>query len=66
MGKSFIPTPLSCLIDMHSITRLNEKLVLILTTNYEDLIEKAMEQVHGGINYVVKTTRKDGIYHLNP
>ncbi len=64
IGKSFIPTLLSCLIDMHSITRLNEKLVLILTTNYEDLIEKAMEQVHGGINYVVKTISKDGIYHI--
>lgn len=64
IGKSFIPTLLSCLIDMHSITRLNEKLVLIMTTNYEDLIEKAMEQVHGGINYVVKTIRKDGIYHI--
>ncbi len=64
IGKSFIPTLLSCLIDMHSVTRLNEELVIILTTNYEDLIEKALEQVQGGINYVVKTIAKDGRYHI--
>lgn len=64
LGKSFTPTLLSCLIDMHSVTGLNEELVLILTTNYEDLIEKALEQVLGGINYVVKTVRKDGRYHI--
>lgn len=64
LGKSFTPTLLSCLIDMHSVTGLNEELVLILTTNYEDLIEKALEQVLGGINYVVKTVGKDGRYHI--
>lgn len=64
LGKSFIPTLLSCLIDMHSVTGLNEKLVLIMTTNYEDLIEKALEQVQDGIDYVIETISKDGRYHI--
>jgi len=49
---------------MHSVTGLNEKLVLIMTTNYEDLIEKAMEQVQGGIDYIIETISKDGSYNI--
>ena len=39
------------MLDMHQISGINEKLTVILTTNYEDLIEQAMQKVFGGINY---------------
>lgn len=62
LGSSFFPTLFASLIDMHSIAGLNEELVLILTTNYEDLIEKAMQRVQGGINYSIKTVSKETDY----
>lgn len=62
LGGSFFPTLFASLIDMHSIAGLDEELVLILTTNYEDLIEKAMQHVKGGINYSIKTISKDSYY----
>ncbi len=54
LGDSFFPTLLAALIDMHNINGLNEELVAILTINYEDLIERAMQHVAGGINYSIK------------
>lgn len=54
LGNSFFPTLLAALIDMHNINGLNEELVAILTINYEDLIERAMQNVAGGINYSIK------------
>lgn len=65
LGTSFFPNLFASLIDMHSISRLNEELVLILTTNYEDLLEKAMQQVSGGINYLIATICKDDNYSVN-
>lgn len=62
LGDSFSPTLFTSLLDMHSIPSLGEELVLILTTNYEDLIEKAVQQVAGGINYLVKTISEDSHY----
>jgi hypothetical protein len=53
LGASFSPKLLLALIDMHSIKDVHEDLVLILTTNYEDLIERAMQKINKGINYVV-------------
>lgn len=64
LGSSFFPTLFASLIDMHSIEGLDEKLVLIMTTNYEDLIEKAMQHVAGGINYTIKTMSKDKHYSV--
>lgn len=64
LGDSFTPTLFTALIDLHSITGLEEELVLILTTNYEDLIETAMQRVKGGINYSVKAVCSDGRYSL--
>lgn len=54
LDSSFSPTLFASLIDMHSIKGLNEQLVSLLTTNYEDLIEKAMQKVKKGINYVFR------------
>jgi hypothetical protein len=64
LGGSFTPALFTALIDMHSISRLGEELVLILTTNYEDLIEKAMQLVKGGINYSIKTICAADYYRI--
>jgi len=64
LGGSFTPALFTALIDMHSISRLGEELVLILTTNYEDLIEKAMQLVKGGINYSIKTICTADYYRI--
>ncbi|MFH0766828.1 MAG: SIR2 family protein, partial [Bacillota bacterium] len=47
------PTLLLALIDMHEIQKLNEELVGILTLNYEDMLEQAIQDVKGGINYSI-------------
>jgi len=65
LGAPFSPVLFASLIDMHGVTGLNEELVLILTTNYEDLLEKAMQQVHGGINYLIGAICKDDNYCVN-
>ncbi|MFC1563683.1 SIR2 family protein [candidate division KSB1 bacterium] len=45
------PKLLSALIDMHDIPDLKEKLCGFVTTNYDNLIEKASKIAKGGINY---------------
>ncbi|MCJ7645610.1 SIR2 family protein [bacterium] len=65
LGDSFFPKLIASLVDMHSIPDLGEELVLILTTNYEDLIEKAIQTINGGINYSLSAIFKDDIYCLN-
>lgn len=62
LGDSFPPTLFTALLDMYSVPGLGEELVLILTTNYDDLIEKAVQRVKGGINYLVKTISREGYY----
>lgn len=62
LGDSFFPKLIASLIDMHSIPELGEQLVLILTTNYEDLVEKAIQRIEGGINYSVSVAFKDDSY----
>ena len=47
----FVPELLVYLLDMHNVSNLNEKIKGILTTNYEDLVERAMQEVYGGIDY---------------
>lgn len=64
LGESFFPQLIAALIDMHSIGGLGEELVLILTTNYEDLIEKVIQSMNGGINYSVSAIFKDDSYCL--
>ncbi len=64
-GDSFLAALFAPLLDMHSLPSLDEQLVVILTTNYEDLIEQAMQAVNGGINYLIKTVPSDAQYVLN-
>ena len=61
LGGKFIPSVLSALIDMYSVDGLGEELGLLLTTNYEDLLERAVQEVKGGVNYVIKTN-SEGSY----
>jgi hypothetical protein len=65
LGTGFSPKLLLALIDMHSIKEVQEDLVLILTTNYEDLIERALQQINGGINYVVGINCFDHSYCID-
>lgn len=50
MGKSFVPNLLVAMLDMHQAKALDEEIVAILTTNYEDLLERSIQRVFGGIN----------------
>lgn len=65
LGVSFFPTLFSSLIDMHSIQDLDEELKGILTLNYEDLIEQAMQSIKGGINYSIKIINYHNSFLIN-
>lgn len=62
LGGSFSPTLFASLIELHLIQGFNEELVAILTINYEDLIERAMQCVKNGINYSIKVINKHTSY----
>lgn len=49
-GGRFIPKLCSALIDMHRVDGFDEKLVGIMTLNYEDLVERAGQNVIGCVN----------------
>ena len=53
LGKEYTPRLLSALIDMHNVPALNEELKGIITLNYEELLERAFQDVKGGINYSI-------------
>ena len=54
ISNHFIPELLVALVDMHRINGLGEEIIAILTTNYEDLIERSIQKIHGGINYPIQ------------
>ena len=54
ISKDFIPELMVALVDMHRIKGLEEEVVAIFTTNYEDLIERSVQKIHGGINYPIQ------------
>jgi hypothetical protein len=58
LGDTFSPQLYSVLLDMHLIDGLDEELVAILTINYEDLLERAMQSVHNSINYSIKVSNR--------
>lgn len=64
LGETFSPTLFASLIEMHSIPDFDEELVAILTINYEDLLERAMQHVKGGINYLMKVINRHSSYRL--
>lgn len=65
LGRSFFPELFTSLIDMHNISQLNEELKAVLTLNYEDLLEKAMQRVQGGINYCIKLNNSNKFHVRN-
>lgn len=50
----FVPKLCAAMIDMYQITGFNEKLMGIITLNYEDIIERAGQHVKGCVNYHLK------------
>lgn len=50
-GCDFHSGLLTPLFDMHNIPNINERLSAVITTNYDDLIERALQNVCGGFNY---------------
>lgn len=65
LDASFFPVLHGALIDMHDITELREDITAIITLNYEDLLERALQSVKGGINYIIKANYKNKSYTLN-
>ena len=65
LGDAFKPKLFSAFIDMHEIDELGEELVGILTLNYEDILEKAMQMVKGGVNYSIKIKDKHSVIRFN-
>jgi len=65
LDESFFPTLFASLIDMQAVVGLDEELVVILTINYEDLVERAMQIAKDGINYSIKLDNKGSLYSIN-
>ncbi len=53
---------LAALIDMHEIKPWDEELCGIITTNYDDLIERALQNVNGGFDYTFELVNKTAEY----
>lgn len=64
LGDAFYPLLFASLIDMHNVIGLNEQIVAIMTTNYEDFIERAMQKVENGINLAISTDCKGSGYRI--
>ncbi len=64
LDTTFYPKLLSALIDMYEIANLDEKIKGILTINYEDLIEKAVSNVKGCIDYSINIYNMHSHYKL--
>ncbi|MGI2335733.1 MAG: SIR2 family protein [Dehalogenimonas sp.] len=55
---SFHTSLLSVLFDMHKLDELDETICAVLTTNYDDLIERALQNVYGGFDYRFEIVNK--------
>lgn len=64
-GERYTPKLLTALVDMHQITALGEHLKGIITLNYEDLLERAIQEVVGGIDYVIQCNNKHSNLRFN-
>lgn len=54
IDKEFIPELFVALLDMHRVKKLDEELVAILTTNYEDLLERSISKIYGEVSYLIQ------------
>ena len=52
--QQFIPELFVALLDMHRVKGIDEELVAIFTTNYEDLLERSISKIHGSVNYLIQ------------
>jgi hypothetical protein len=68
IGKLFLSSPpklFSALIDMHEMPDLDEEIKGIFTLNYEDIAERAIQHVRGGIDYAIKVTNKHKLFKFD-
>lgn len=65
LGGDYETGLFAALLDMHLVEGLDEQLIVVMTTNYEDLIEQAMQAVYGSVNYLIKTIPTDAPYVLS-
>ena len=55
-GERYLPKLYSALIDLHEVEDLKENIVGILTLNYEDLLERGVQEIKGCVDYSIKAT----------
>lgn len=65
LGPDFSPKLYPALIDMHSVTGLNEKIAGVLTLNYEDLLEKGVQKIKDGVDYYIKMNIDHSFLKIN-
>ena len=54
IDEDFIPELFVALLDMHRVKGIDEELVAIFTTNYEDLLERSISKIYGSVNYAIQ------------
>jgi hypothetical protein len=54
LPTGYIPKLLTALLDMHEIPELNEKLFGFITLNYDDFIERSIQETNEGVDYSVQ------------
>jgi hypothetical protein len=59
------PKLFSALIDMHEMPDLDEKIEGIFTLNYEDIAERAIQYVKGGIDYSIKVNNEQKLFKID-
>ncbi len=64
LGSDYTPRLLPALIDMYEISALDEELLGIITLNYEDLLERAMQRVKGSVDYSIKIENNHSYFKI--
>jgi hypothetical protein len=62
---SFKPILISSVIDMHEIKGFKEELIAILTLNYDDITELAINEINNSINYYIKVKTSETNHKFN-
>jgi hypothetical protein len=65
LGASYLPKLLTAMLDMYEIPGNNEELAAIITLNYDDLAERAIQAVKDGINYPMTIENKHSNFKLD-
>jgi hypothetical protein len=66
-GKPIEPLLAMALLEMHNATEIQafEQLNGIITLNYDDLLDRAFNKIHGGVNYGIACKCVSGNYHIS-